>query len=169
MDTPELQNPQLNRIGMVGGKLPGTKNRYSRESIKRLEELGCDPIAEMVQLHKKFIKEIDRQERLQEQKDKGHIALTKDGRTVGYSAMAHAALLASDQKLLNDLVPYRYAKIPVEVAVTDNTLPPIYIELTKAGDVYEIDPSENVDVSDDVPRDSRGSMALRGDDEHDDY
>jgi hypothetical protein len=143
------------------GPQAGYRKKYSRESVAKLEKLGCDPIAELVELHKKFVKEITRQEDLQAKKDAGLSALTKDGKTVGYSAMAHSNLLAADQKLLNDLVPYRYAKIPVEVAIQDNALPPIMIELTADGDVYEIDPSENVDVSEDIPM----GLALKGDDE----
>lgn len=155
---PEMESPEEPKQPPVRrGRIPGTKLKYTKDSVKKLEKLGFDPIELLVENHKKLTVEIQRQERLQALADSGQVMV--NGQKTKYSAMTHATLLAAEQKLLNDLVPYRYAKVPVDVNVNDTSLPPIMISLTKQGEVYEIDPSENVDINTDE------RLAYKGDEE----
>lgn len=143
----DVMPPEPKQVLSRRGRLPGFKNKFSKDSVKKLAALGFDPIEKLVECHKSIASEIQRQQKLQKEKDEKELITGKMCKN-GYSAMAHTALLVAEQKLLNDLVPYRYSKVPVEVKVDDNSLPPIMISLTKQGDVYSIDPSENIDIND---------------------
>lgn len=159
-NSPVKENAQLAQqpFAKKGGRIVGSKNRINPHGIRKLDKLKFDPIDELVSLYRKNNKEIERLERLQMLKD-----LAREegvGVNNGYSGMQHAALLAAQQKLLMDLVPYRYAKVPVDVNINDkNALPPIMISLTKQGEVYEINPGENVDINE------MDHLAYKGDDE----
>lgn len=136
----------------------GGPRKYSRASIAKLRTLGCDPLVEMVELHKKLVTEIKRQEELRDMAAGGLKLLGK------YSSYAHSKFLEADQKLLNDLLPYKYAKVPVEVDLTNRNIAPMVINLTKEGDMFIVDPEENQEGFSDEDYNEE-SIALKGDNE----
>ena len=108
-------------------------------AVKKLKQLGFDPIEKMVELYNKIniqLEAMDHKQDLMLDGFKGH----------GYSGIVHATLLATQQKLTNDLMRYKYARVSeadTEMAVKP---PPIFIQLTKnAGSVYEIAPRDITD------------------------
>jgi len=96
--------------------------RYSKDSIKLLESLGIDPLKELVMLHYNMKTQIEKMEHLGDLKSKGH-------KVVGYSAQAHAMLLAAHERLLNNMMPYRYPKVTDENQAESIDTPPITITL----------------------------------------
>jgi len=93
------------------GRPKGSKNINSLASVKKLEELGFDPIVEMVnQFHA-----IDK-------------ALASGDIRIGSGA--YAQLIATKGQLINNLMQYGYKKIPdkIEQEVTEKK--PISILLT---------------------------------------
>lgn len=93
------------------GRPAGSKNIYSYESVKRLEALGFDPIEKMIEKYD----EIDR--------------LFSSGE-VKVGSGAHAQLMATQQKIANDLMQYGYRKMPdkIEQEITDKK--PLAVKLT---------------------------------------
>jgi hypothetical protein len=140
-EMPRVTDPNVSPNLRRGGPLPGFKKKYSRESIRALAKLDFDPIQKMVQLYHRIDAQLTRQEELQAMKDVAELETGKQVKN-GYSAMAHMGFATAQEKLLNDLIPYRYAKIPVDEAKKDDVPPPLTIELTQEGDVFVIDPSE---------------------------
>jgi hypothetical protein len=112
---------------------------YSKKAISKLASLGFDPLEEMVKCHRNITEQIARQKYFQKLQDEGLKA------TGGkFSGMMLATLLAAEEKLLNDVLPYAYSKVPIDNSVTDPDLPPLIVNLTKKGDVYEINPVEKI-------------------------
>ena len=93
------------------GRPKGSTNIYSNESVKKLAELGFDPISMMVDKYY----EID--------------ALINDG-SIRHGSGAHAQLIATQQKIINDLMRYGYRQVPDRQEVSMETKKPIAIKLT---------------------------------------
>jgi hypothetical protein len=106
-----------NRKDKTGGRKPGSgrpkgsKNINSMASVKKLEELGFDPIEMMV----KQYKEIDLR--------------LSDG-TVRVGSGAYAQLLATQGQLINNLMQYGYKKVPEKIEQEVTTKKPMAIKLT---------------------------------------
>jgi hypothetical protein len=84
-----------------------TKFKHSKrlaDPKERLQELMFDPLHKMVEMYEEISYEIRNLERIR--------SGMKSGK---YSPHAHSALLVTKQKLINDLVPYGYAKIATDV------------------------------------------------------
>jgi len=113
-----------------GGRLKGQLNTYSKDGMRRLAQLGYDPMEEMVKLSKDIDKELWK---VTHNSDK----TLKDR----YSAVAYSNLLATKQKLINDLLRYGYSRVPETEALKQNEIKPVVINLSKKGDAYI--PTEN--------------------------
>ena len=101
------------------GRAVGDTNRYSKDSVRRLAVLGYDPMEEMVNLAWELKQEA--------QEIKYHPDGSKKER---YSQMALAANYATQQKLINDLMRYGYARVPESLNLEPKDLPAININLT---------------------------------------
>jgi hypothetical protein len=110
-----------NRKNKVGGKREGagrpkgSKNINSMASVKKLEELGFDPIEEMTRLYFEI-------------NDK----LTNGDVRVGSGA--YAQLLATQGQLINNLMQYGYKKVPEKIEQEVTTKKPMAIKLTMKKD-----------------------------------
>jgi hypothetical protein len=93
------------------GRPAGSRNIYSRDSVKKLEELGFDPIEMLVDKYKEIQK-----------------ALT-DG-SVRTGSGAYAQLLATQAQIVNNLMRYGYRQVPekIEQEITDKK--PLAVKLT---------------------------------------
>ena len=106
-----------NRKNQNGGKREGagrprgSKNIYSNESVKKLEELGFDPIMQMVEKYHE----------IQEKLDSGEIRI---------GSGAYAQLMATQGQLINNLMQYGYKKVPEKQEIELETKKPVAIKLT---------------------------------------
>jgi hypothetical protein len=102
---------------VTGGRKPGagrpkgSKNINSMASVRKLEELGFDPIEMMV------VKYQDIQTKL-------------DNGTVRVGSGAYAQLIATQGTLINNLMQYGYKKIPDKIEQEITEKKPITILLT---------------------------------------
>ena len=116
------------------GRKPGQTPRHTKLAVVRLAELGFDPIEKLVDLYHEISKEITELEQL-----KTNPLVLKNGDTRRYSSMAHAQLITTQQKLINDLMRYGYARVPETVNVRPEAPPPLVINLTPDGAVFNPD------------------------------
>ena len=106
-----------NRKNKTGGRKPGSgrpkgsKNINSMASVRKLEELGFDPIEEMTKLYAEINQKLI------------------DG-SVRVGSGAYAQLLSTQGQLINNLMQYGYKKVPekLEQEITSKT--PMTIRLT---------------------------------------
>jgi len=97
-------NPSVKKIAPGPGRPKGSKNINSMASVKKLEELGFDPIEHMVKKYHDIQKQLENLE------------------SVGKSTSgAYAQLTAVQGQLINNLMAYGYKKIPdkVEQEITE--------------------------------------------------
>jgi len=100
-----------NPVNQEGGRKPGagrpkgSKNINSMASVRKLEQLGFDPIEMMVQKYNE----------IQELLDSGSVKM---------GSGAYAQLTATQGTLINNLMAYGYKKIPdkLETEVTERNL-----------------------------------------------
>ena len=106
-------SPTVKKIAPGPGRPKGSKNINSMASVRKLEELGFDPIEYMVKKYHEIQKQLDHLESLNKS-------------TTG----AYAQLTATQGQLINNLMSYGYKKIPdkIEQEVTEKK--PISILLT---------------------------------------
>jgi len=110
------------------------KKYMSEDALIRLSELGFDPIDKMVKMY-----------------DEVSAMLLAEESKMKPSAMKIAALVASKQKCINDLMRYRYARVSETSVVETKTIKPIKIGLTRVGhkpfaglEELIVDPSEAI-------------------------
>lgn len=113
------------------GRPVGAVARHSKSAVVRLAQLGFDPLEELVKLYHNVSKEIEEMQVL-----KTTPFICKNGDTRRYSSMAHAQLLATQQKLSNDLMRYGYARVPETVNVKQDVPLGMTINLTPKGGVF---------------------------------
>ena len=126
------------------GRLPGAVSRHNKSAVVRLKELGFDPLEKLVDLYNEISNEIEELNRLKEAP-----LMLKNGDTRRYSSMAHAQLINTQQKLINDLMRYGYARVPETVTVKQDIPLGMTINLTPKGGVFSPD-----DVVDMLPEDN---------------
>jgi len=93
------------------GRPRGSRNIYSQDSVKKLEELGFDPIEMLV----------DKYQEIQ-------TALTDGSVRVGSGA--YAQLLATQAQIVNNLMRYGYRQVPEKQEVSVENKKPIAVTLT---------------------------------------
>ena len=119
---------RIHHKGNMGGKRPGagrpkgSKSIFSKKSVEKLQELGVDPMEELVRTYNQVCTDIEN---------------TK-------SISARTALYNTRQKIMSDLMKYGYRPIPreekKEISVEDKG--PMSIILTDEEDVKEKDDKE---------------------------
>lgn len=134
-----IQQPDV--LGNRRGRKLDSVTVYSKSAVARLAESGFDPIKKLVQLYEEINKEIADLENL-----KLRPVMLSNGDTRRYSSIAHAQLLTTQQKLINDLVRYGYARVPETVNVKPEVPPALVINLTPDGGIF--DPDTQVDFAD---------------------
>jgi hypothetical protein len=119
------------------GSLFKSSRTYARgfkKSQERLMELRYDPIKELVNLYHK----IQAEEKFWRAIRTGEIIqLLPSGKQRPYNAQAHAATIEQLHSIATDLLRYGYGRVP-ETMHIDTGPQPLVINLTKEGDVYEI-------------------------------
>jgi len=109
--------PTDNRINKAGGRREGagrpkgSKNINSMASVRKLEELGFDPIEEMTKLY-------------------GEINQKLTDGSVRVGSGAYAQLLSTQGQLINNLMQYGYKKVPEKMEQEITTKTPMTIRLT---------------------------------------
>ena len=93
------------------GRPFGSKNIYSYDAVKKLEELGFDPIEKMIEQYTKITTELE------------------DG-TIRKGSGAYSQMTATLQKITNDLMQYGYKRIPDKQEIEFSKSTPIMIKLT---------------------------------------
>lgn len=106
-------NPTVKKIAPGPGRPKGSKSIHSMASVRKLEQLGFDPIEMMVKKYNEIQRQLDN--------------LEAAGKA---SSGAYAQLTATQGTLINNLMAYGYKKIPdkIEQEVTEKK--PISILLT---------------------------------------
>jgi hypothetical protein len=108
-----------------GGRNPGSRNILSKESIRKLEMLGFDPIESAVRLYEQlaadayFIKH----------DDEGNVRTR-------YNVLAYSNLITAMAKINADLLRYRYGRVSEAEEKDTEKLPPLVIKMTGQGDVF---------------------------------
>jgi hypothetical protein len=100
------------------GRPKGSRNIHSRDSVKKLEDLGFYPIEKMIELYEEIC------ERL------------VDG-SVRVGTGAYAQLKATQATLINNLMQYGYRRVPEKQEVETTERTPINIILGDDNDVSE--------------------------------
>jgi hypothetical protein len=96
------------------GRPKGSVNIYSKAAVKKLEELGFDPLVEMVR-----------------QMDDIDAYITKIKTNPNTSQVAIANLLATRQKCVDSLMRYGYARTPEMMEINIPIPKPMSITLTR--------------------------------------
>jgi len=121
--------------------LPGDKPRKpsyhsgAKRSISRMDDLSFDPIKELVLKYRKLEDELVYQEDVRANKI---VPLTAEGKIRRYNEETHMAIY---EKLINTsekLLRYYYGRVPETTIVEEKKVSPLIVNLTRAGDVYQI-------------------------------
>lgn len=121
----------------LSGRPKGAVSIHSQKAAKKLQELGFDPIAKMVELHEQLDQDIAR------------ILYDEDGEERDkYSAVALATLQSAKQKVISDLLRYGYARAPEASESSGANLSPVQINLT--GTKVDFD-TTRLTISQDAP------------------
>jgi hypothetical protein len=126
-----MANPDVRPVPAIRrtGRPTGSVNIASRRAAKKLEELGFDPIAEMIKLH----------DDINTQLEEMTTAVDEDGNSRGYSQIAYSNLLSTKQKCVTELMRYGYARTPESTMGEGKPMPALQINLT--GSKVEFDTS----------------------------
>ena len=118
---------------------PMKKEMWKRgfpKSQERLLQLRFDPIKELVNLYHRLKAEDVYHQKV---RDGSIVPLTAAGKVRPYNADAHLAVLDKLQKTASDLLRYGYGRVPESVSIEPGPSG-LVINLTREGDVYEINP-----------------------------
>jgi hypothetical protein len=133
----QITQPKSGKLGkpnyMMGGK----------RSVKRLENLGFDPIGELVATYRKLEEELVYYEGW---RDGTIVPLTSTGKARSYVAEAHMALYDKRIKIGEALLRYGYGRVPENVDQSEKAPMPLIVNLTKKGEQYcvnEVQPDDD--------------------------
>ena len=116
MANPHPTKPQMGGRREGAGRPKGSKNINSMSSVKKLEELGFDPIEMMVEKYNDIQTKLDYLE------------------TIGkHTSGAYAQMTATQGTLINNLMAYGYKKIPDKLEQEITEKKPVAITLTRRG------------------------------------
>jgi hypothetical protein len=118
------EHPGLTNKGL--GRPTGSTNIASRRASKKLEELGFDPIAEMVALHRKLTADI-----YKIQYDEDGLPREK------FSALALSNLMSAQQRCVSELLRYGYARATESTEVIAQQLAPVTIRLSSTPEAFD--------------------------------
>jgi hypothetical protein len=108
-----------------------------KQSVEKLNELQFNPIVKMVELHEFIEGELQRM----------LFSTNVDGTPKKYSQIAFTSLLATQQKIANDLLRYGYARVTESVDVNNNNLNAMPIQITLTGsDNFSLESGGTIDA-----------------------
>jgi hypothetical protein len=139
---PQLQNPQVTATARAGRPV-GTTNRWGRNSVAKLKELGFDPLEKMVELYDEITEEIKMMTKNPDGSRKYKVL--KDGTVTNqpdWSALAHSTLIAAKNKVVSDLLRYGYARVTEATIVAQKEIKPLTIITSRSGDKFA--PNEEI-------------------------
>ena len=115
---------------------PPVPSRVESPSLKVLSKLEFDPIANLVNLHKKLEKELELCER---ERTGSLIRILPSGREGRYSSRYHSEVYDKLIKINEGLLDFRYSRLPKVIeAEIPQARPAFTINLTQDGDVFEM-------------------------------
>lgn len=103
----------------------------SKNSIAKLEELGFDPLAELIKFHDQL--DIDIANMLYDEEGQPRAR---------YSQQAYSSLLATKRSVYADLLRYGYARVTESVEVKTPNIKPVVIKLAKRAEDFEMQDSD---------------------------
>lgn len=137
---------------------------------ERLARMGWDPLGEMVQVQRKILAELDRQEA---RRDNTIVELTSSGKVRYYNEETHYALFDKLIAISDKLMRYSYKRVSEAETKEEAPLLPLIVNLSQDGDQYVIGgddspaPSgDEIDIDLDVSGDD---SPLKGEYEFDPY
>ena len=98
----------------------------SVRSQVRLEELGFDPIGELVMLYKQLQNE---DKIMCAIRDGVYVQLNDKANKIRYSYVAHMTLLGQLEKVASQLLRYGYGRVPETITVEDKTTESLIINM----------------------------------------
>jgi hypothetical protein len=120
----------------------------TRKALYKLDEIGFDPIEELVRTYVKVYKEIRYYE---DWRDGRIVPLTASGKAriySGSSELAHSNLHDKLIKISTELLRYKYGRIPEGINFEPNGAPPLTINLSSDQKSYEILVNNGEDIID---------------------
>ena len=112
-------------------------NFGAKRSIAKLKKLGYDPITILVATHNYICLEIERQEKI---RDGQVVELTTTGKVKAYRPEVHHALLDRLIKIGENLMRFKYGRVPEVLEQLKDPPKSLIINLTKKGEKYELSP-----------------------------
>lgn len=100
------------------GRPIGSKNIYSHDSVKKLEEMGFDPLEKLTDLYNEIV------DTLNEVDKSTHKLVVKKG------SMAHATLLGHLKSISDTLAKYSYRTVPERKEIDYGDKMPTMVNLT---------------------------------------
>lgn len=126
------------------------KNSYQAgkpRSVRRLQTLAYDPIAELVSNYRRLEAELAYQEKLRT----GEIVeLTATGKPRSYRAEVHHALYDKLIAIGDKLLRYGYGRVPETTIVEEKKPMPLVVNLTKKGEVYTVNEDSDSEEENDI-------------------
>lgn len=127
------------------------KRRYrgpgGESAIKKLQDLGFDPIEAQVMAYKEIDHECKQQELI---RDKKLIRLRGDGKEKAYSVDFHMMCIDRRAAIAEKLTRYMYARVPESNELNVPGLPSLNINLTDSDEGFTINPAVKEDSDEDV-------------------
>jgi len=143
----ETKNLQVTQPHIPGGDpLVSTKKvlKNLSKSQEILEYLEFDPIVELVSKYKELEALCNWHERWRI----GEIQpISANGRARNYSPTAHAEIYDRLLKVSEQLLRYKYGRIPETLEIQHKEIPPFVVNLSREGDTYSL--NEKGEASDD--------------------
>lgn len=159
MNTPVLDKPSTtviehNRSGVTAAQPEGYIKSTRRASIfkggprsqRRLQDLGFDPIGELVENYHKLKLEIEHQEQI---RDGVRVELTLKGTPKAYRPEIHHALYDRAINIAKELLRYGYGRVPEINVVETKTPQALIVNLTKKGEQYVVNEDDSQPAIDD--------------------
>ena len=144
---PEQPTIQGSRHGVTAYSGGGPK------AVRKLAQMGYDPIEELIKKYRLLEKEVERQEKI---RDGLIVELTSTGKPRAYRAEVHHALYDKLIAVGDKLLRYKYGRVPETIEIKHERPAAMVVQLTKAGDTYNIGEPE-------MPQ----SVGFNGDDDED--
>lgn len=98
---------------------PPPRNPRAKTARQKLDELGFDPLVELVKTHRELGTEADKQRKV---RDGELVVLKSDGKPRAYNSAQHMQALSEQGKIGGQLAEYMYKKAHQEV---DNERPSV--------------------------------------------
>jgi len=128
-----------------------TRQRYkgpgADASVKKLRQLGFDPMEALVQAYEEIDLECKAQADI---RDKKLVRLRGDGKPKAYDADFHMACIERRSTIADKLLRYKYARVPENESDDTTNLPSLNINLTTDNKTFTLNPQPIEDNTDEA-------------------